>query len=146
MDSNISLPIQSDLSRLKMDGPTRIANPLRRALERFADPEGGTPPPDLAEAARKLGLQADLREGMTLPQLERCAILGKPVLCCVQMHGGGHWIAVVGREGKRLKLVDTLADGDVTMDRDEFGRRWQDTDEDGKRWVRTGIILSRRQS
>lgn len=58
----------------------------------------GTRPQEIIDVARKLGLAVEERHGATWHDLGHSLTMGCPLLCAVQMHGGGHWVVVTGLE------------------------------------------------
>lgn len=139
-------------------GPAALAAVIRRfgrtvgesylSRQLGSDPDVGTPPAKMLAGARALGLDAGARESMTLAELERHVILGRPVLVCLQALNepaggweGGHWCVVTGRDGGTILLADP-ATGDAArrVPKAEFVRRWHDRDGDGRIYRQFGIV------
>jgi uncharacterized protein len=125
----------------------------RLSRELGATPEAGAPPPAIVRVARAHGLTAELREGMTIAELERAVRAGTPVLVAIQAwaeKGGrdlaqswddGHYVIVVGFERDRILFEDpSLLGSRGELTRRELEARWHDTD--GKhRYIRAGILF-----
>lgn len=104
-------------------------------------PQGGTDPDGLCLFFRQLG--CEVTEGtMTPTTLGLLCAAGQPVLCPVQMHGGGHWIAVTGIDGDRVQYQDP-SEGPSEMPLAEFVANWRDMDSDGEPYTRYGIAVAR---
>lgn len=120
-----------------------------------ADPEQGTPPARLAEAARQLGFQAEVRQHMTLQDLETSVEQGVPVIIAAQawrleeqkqtpwsqIWDSGHWMVVVGLDDKQVYFEDPSIQGSLgTIPREEFLHRWHDIDD--KPFIQGGVLIS----
>lgn len=121
-----------------------------------SDPQEGTPPEKLAEVARKLGFQAEIRQNMTLADLEKFIGEGKPVLVAAQawrnddqlqtpwnkIWDSGHWMVTCGMDDKNVYFEDPSILGSLgQIPREEFLQRWHDIDLD-KPFIQGGVIIS----
>lgn len=104
------------------------------------NPQDGTRATAIIELARRLGLQVEEREGLTLSDVAHGLAHGAPVICCVQMHGSGHWVVVTGVDAAGVTIMDPIQ-GQVTVPRADFEAAWVDLDGDGRRLVRYGIAI-----
>jgi len=125
----------------------------RLSRELGATPEAGAPPAAIVRVARAHGLTAELKEGMTILELERAVSAGIPVLLAIQAWpeqpgrdlaaawDEGHYVIAVGVERERFLFEDpSLLGSRGTLTREELEARWHDTD--GKhRYVRMGILF-----
>lgn len=124
-----------------------------------SDPQEGTPPWKLAEVARKLGFQAEIRQNMTLADLEKCVAEGKPVLIAAQawrnedqqttpwsqIWDSGHWMVTAGMDEQNVYFEDPSILGSLgRISREEFLQRWHDIDY-GKPFLQGGVIISGKQ-
>lgn len=105
------------------------------------NPTEGTRPDELIGLAQRCGLEAS-GQTLDMDSLATHVAFGRPVLCPVQAHGGGHWVVVIGCDGKAVTVMDPAA-GVQTVPAAAFDRAWHDTDADGVAYVRYGIALSR---
>jgi predicted double-glycine peptidase len=122
-----------------------------------ATPENGTPVRNLVAGARRFGLQADARTGLTLDALARELASGAVVIVALQAWAArtvtdwrshwedGHYVVVVGVAGDRVTVMDpSVRSGYAYLRRDQFLDRWHDYDvEDGRQviWNQLGIVL-----
>ncbi len=90
------------------------------------DPDDGTQPEALVDAAAALGLPYEVRDGANLDDLAHAIDRGAPCICCVQRNGGGHWVVVTGVTGGTVSTMDPL-DGQRTEPAADFVARWWDT-------------------
>ncbi|MGE0488135.1 MAG: C39 family peptidase [Vulcanimicrobiota bacterium] len=118
------------------------------------DPENGTPPHAIVKVARELGLNAELREGMTLEDLAREVRAGVPVIIDAQAWSDephpdwkndwvdGHYMVVVGIDEQNVYFEDpsTLGSKGV-IPRQEFLDRWHDVEADGRKYWQSGIVI-----
>ncbi len=114
----------------------------------------GTSPESLAETARQMGLDADVKERMTPLDVADHLAAGRLVVLGVQAWaeeppaGGygrtwdhGHYVLAVGFDGERFSFVDpALEGGRATLTVDELLARWRVADVRG-RWG-LGVVLS----
>lgn len=104
------------------------------------DSKAGTDPAAIVALARHLGLAVEDRSGLSLADVAHCLARGVPVLCAVQMHGGGHWVVAVGVEPAGVLLMDPI-DGMVRVPPTDFEEAWHDTDSSGRRLDRYGLAI-----
>jgi predicted double-glycine peptidase len=80
----------------------------------------GTKPEKIIKFARKYGLKAKMKEGMSVKDLEKELDLKHPVICAVQSWGDeeyyadryyGHYIVAVGYDLKNIYFLDPLVEG-----------------------------------
>jgi predicted double-glycine peptidase len=120
-------------------------------------PEEGTRVDSIVAVARKYGLQADARVGLTFEDLERALSRGDAVIVAVQAWAtktvtdwrtdweDGHYVVVVGLSRDRVYVMDpSVRTGYAYLTRDELLARWHDYDLDRgqrKTFERLGIVL-----
>jgi len=121
------------------------------------DPKDGTRVTSIVAEARRFGLAADARTGMTLPDLDRELARGAVVIAAIQAWPAGkitdwhtswedgHYVVVVGLSRDRVYVMDpSVRTGYAFLRRDEFLARWHDYDLDSGRrvvWDRLGIVI-----
>ena len=108
-----------------------------------ADPQEGTPPAHLAKAARELGFQAEVKENLTLQDLEKSVQEGVPVIIAAQawrddkdkdkpwgeIWDSGHYMVVIGMDAKNIYLEDpSIFQSKGVIEKSEFLERWHDID------------------
>lgn len=121
-----------------------------------ADPQEGTPPEKLAEAARALGFQAEIRQNLSLEDLQQSIEGGVPVMVAAQawrnedqfqtpwnnIWDSGHWMVAVGIDEHNVYFEDPSILGSLgSIAREEFVQRWHDIDAD-KPFVHGGVLIS----
>lgn len=122
-----------------------------------ATPEDGTPVRSIVAAARRFGLQADARTGLSLAALARELASGAVVIVALQAWAAaeiadwradwedGHYVVVVGVTAERVYVMDpSVRTGYAYLPRDQFLDRWHDYDREGDRkvvWNRLGIVI-----
>lgn len=121
-----------------------------------ADPQEGTPPERLAEAARELGFQAEIRQNMTLADLQQSLQARVPIIVAAQawrnpedadkawgnIWDSGHWMVVVGMDDSKVYFEDPSILGSLgEIPRAEFLERWHDVDA-GQKFVQGGILIT----
>jgi len=122
-----------------------------------ATPEEGTRVDSIVAEARKYGLQADARVGLTFEDLERALSHGDAVIVAVQAWAtktvtdwrtdweDGHYVVVVGLSRDRVYVMDpSVRTGYAYLTRDELLARWHDYDLDHgqrKTFERLGMVL-----
>lgn len=121
-----------------------------------ADPEEGTPPDRLVRAARELGFQAEVRQNMTLADLEQSIADRVPVMIAAQawrdedqkqipwenLWDSGHWMVVVGLDKDKVYFEDPSILGSLgEIPREEFLQRWHDIDGTTP-FVHGGILIT----
>jgi predicted double-glycine peptidase len=120
-------------------------------------PEEGTHVGSIVDEARRFGLEAEARTGLTVDDLASEAARGTVVIVALQAwptHSvadwrtnweDGHYVVVVGVADDRVYVMDpSVRTGYGYLTRDEFLARWHDYDlEDGHRVVyeRLGIAI-----
>ena len=119
--------------------------------------EEGTRVDSIVAEARRYGLQADARVGLTFEDLDRGLSRGDVVIVALQAWAtkpvtdwrtnweDGHYAVVVGLSRDRVYLMDpSVRTGYGYLTRDQFLQRWHDYDLDrGKRitFERLGIVI-----
>ena len=113
------------------------------AEQSHADPEEGPPPANLAKTARELGFQAEIKEHLTLEDLEKSVKEGVPVIIAAQawrddnekdkpwkeIWDSGHYMVVIGLDNKNVYFEDpSIFHSRGVIPRDEFLDRWHDID------------------
>lgn len=121
-----------------------------------ADPNEGTPPERLAEAARSLGFQTEIRQNMTLDDLQASVQQGIPVIIAAQawrnqdqlntpwsnIWDSGHWMVTVGMDENNVYFEDPSILGSLgSIPREEFLQRWHDIDAD-QPFIHGGLLIS----
>jgi len=122
-----------------------------------ADPRTGTRVNRIVDEARRFGLQAQARTGMTLDDLGREVARGSVVIAAIQAWPGrevtdwsaswedGHYVVVVGLSRDRVFVMDpSVRTGYAYLRRSDFLARWHDYELDGGRkivWDRLGIVI-----
>jgi len=120
-------------------------------------PEEGTRVDRIVAEARRYGLQADARVGLTLGDLERGLSRGDVDIVALQAWASnavqdwrtnwedGHYVVVVGLSRDRVYVMDpSVRTGYGYLTRDQFLQRWHDYDLDrGQRIVfeQLGIVI-----
>ena len=136
----------------KLFGHTRSQKEMIRMTD--AGKRKGTHPEDLVKAARQLGMNAVMKENMTLDELLAQLRLGRPVICAVQAWGDrkdyhkledGHYIVAIGYNNNEILFEDpSMHNGKRgKMAYAEFMRRWFDKEAyaDNKFKPHLGIII-----
>jgi ABC-type bacteriocin/lantibiotic exporter with double-glycine peptidase domain len=129
----------------------------RLDAELEATPEQGTRVSSIVATARRFGLAAEARTGLSLDDLEREVRGGAVVIVALQAWAGGavtswpthwedgHYVVVVGLSDDRVYAMDpSVRTGYAYLPRQQFVERWHDYDvEDGRRIIydRLGIVL-----
>ncbi|HTX61679.1 MAG TPA: C39 family peptidase [Methanobacterium sp.] len=100
--------------------------------------ENGTLPDNIAQTARELGFTADVKENLTLQDLQNNINQGTPVIILCQAWGNnstnwandtedGHYMVVVGMDEKNIYFEDPAILGSRGyIPREEFLDRWHD--------------------
>ena len=120
-------------------------------------PEEGTRVDRIVAEARRYGLQADARVGLTFEDLDRGLSRGDVVIVALQAWAtkavtdwrtdweDGHYVVVVGLSRDRVYVMDpSVRTGYAYLARDQFLQRWHDYDLDrGKRitFEQLGIVI-----
>ena len=104
-------------------------------------PENGTNPENLAEAARKMGFNAEIKQNMTMKDLQGYLNQGTPVIVDVQAWKNnttnvqswtdeveyGHYMVVIGIDNENVYLEDPAVLGSKGyISNLEFVERWHD--------------------
>ena len=112
-------------------------NELIRLLNTTSD--NGTDEKDIVRVARQMGLEAELKDNITLVDLERSIKMGVPVIVDCQAWRGslysnkswaddwddGHYMVVIGIDEKNVYLEDPYVSGPRGfIPRQEFLERW----------------------
>ncbi|MCC7440604.1 MAG: C39 family peptidase [Bdellovibrionales bacterium] len=119
---------------VKFDGPeTRLYPALG------TNPDEGTHPLKIVEGARRYGLSAQLRQGLTLEDLEAALRRGSAVILDIQawtetpevaweeLWDDGHYVVLAGMDAGNVHVMDpSVAGGYAYIPRDELPRRWHD--------------------
>ncbi len=129
----------------------------RLDAELAVTPEEGTHVASIVDEARRFGLEAEARTGLTVDNLASEAARGTVVIVALQAWAthsvadwrtnweDGHYVVVVGVADDRVYVMDpSVRTGYGYLTRDEFLARWHDYDlEEGHRVVydRLGIAI-----
>lgn len=124
------------------------------------DPKSGTYPEDIIRVAREMGLDAQMRENLTLEEVNASVNAGIPVIVDCQSwrspasgnltwaddYGDGHWMVVLGMDGKNVYLEDPYILGSRGfIPRLEFEERWHNPrgwgDSDTVKQIHLGIFV-----
>jgi len=121
-----------------------------------ADPQEGTPPERLAEAARTLGFTTEIRQNMTLKELEGLIDQKVPVMVAAQawrnedqkntpwsnIWDSGHWMVAVGSDSDKVYFEDPSILGSLgEIPKAEFLERWHDID-GSTPFIRGGLLIT----
>ncbi len=122
-----------------------------------ATPDDGTRVINIVAEARRFGLSAEPRTGLTLADLDRELSRGGVVIVALQAWAtspvkswrtdweDGHYVVLVGLDAGRVYVMDpSIRAGYGYLSRDQFIERWHDYDrEDGRRVVydHLGIVI-----
>lgn len=119
-----------------------------------SDPENGTNPRDLVRVARQLGFQAELKDRLTLQDLEKAVDQDIPVIVAAQawrdeedknkpwsqIWNSGHYMVVIGMDEKNVYFEDpSIFASKGVMERKEFLERWHDVDD--RPYEQSGIFI-----
>jgi predicted double-glycine peptidase len=123
-------------------------------------PEAGTHPADIVRVAREFGLDADLREGLGLADLEAALRAGTTAIVDLQAWrertdvpwtetwDDGHYMVLIGMDARNLYFEDpSLLGVRGVIPRDEFVDRWHDyegrppLDEADRPYVHMAILI-----
>jgi predicted double-glycine peptidase len=128
----------------------------RLATELGATPEQGIDPGSIAALARRLGLHAEVRTGLTLDDLAAELARGSVVILAVQAWAArpvdpatdwedGHYVVLVGIDEARVYAMDpSVRTGYAFLERDALLARWHDYDVRGGRreaYQHLGVVL-----
>ena len=111
----------------------------------------------IVAVARRFGLQADARTGLSLKDLDREVASGAVVIVALQAWAteqvadwradweDGHYVVIVGLSDDRVYVMDpSVRTGYAYLTRDQFLARWHDYDREGEQrivWDRLGIVI-----
>lgn len=118
------------------------------------DPDEGTHPSDIIRAARRFGLRAFAKEGLSVDDLKKLIDLGRPVICAIQAydsdndltdHDSGHYVVAIGYDDQYILFQDPSIKNNRRgrLSYEDFEKRWHDVDKNGKVLRRFGIIIWR---
>ena len=127
----------------------------RLMVELGSDPENGTSPQAMVRIARHHGLEAELRESMTIDDLAELVAQGTPTIVCCQAWReesqkkpwaddweDGHYMVVIGVDDQRVYFEDpSLLGSRGQISRASFEERWHDVEGSGRRYVRAGLVI-----
>jgi predicted double-glycine peptidase len=129
----------------------------RLDTELGSTPEAGTRVTRIVAGARRYGLEAEARTGLTLDDLAAEAARGAVVIVALQAWSthtisdwqssweDGHYVDIVGLDAERVYVMDpSVRTGYAYLPREQFLERWHDYDlEDGEKAVyqRLGIAI-----
>jgi predicted double-glycine peptidase len=122
-----------------------------------ATPDEGTPVVRMVDEARRFGLSAEARTGLTLADLDQVISRGDLVIVALQAWAprpvsdwrahweDGHYVVIVGLDSQRVYVMDpSIRTGYGYLPRDQFLERWHDYDREDARLVvydRLGIVI-----
>lgn len=130
---------------------------LYDALQTTTD---GTEPDKIEEVARKFGLSAQLREGMSLDDLRAALARGDTAILDIQawregpsaklpwedVWEDGHYVVLIGMDDSRAYFEDpVLDDSYAAMALDELPRRWHDYENRSgavRRYFQAAVVIS----
>ncbi len=123
------------------------------AKELGATPKDGAPPEAIARVAHAHGLDATVRDNMTVEELATEVAQRRPPIVDLQAWADaprkawsddwedGHYVVLVALDGDQLVFEDPSVLGSrAVLKRDELEQRWHDEDS-ARRHVRTGIVF-----
>jgi predicted double-glycine peptidase len=124
-------------------------------------PEEGTLPENIVEVAHQFNYSAELRENLTLADLETSIAAGVPVIIAAQAYAGndsipytqdwkdGHYMVVIGVDSENVYLEDPAILGSRgVIPRLEFLTRWHDAtgispdDPSAQKYQHPGIFIN----
>lgn len=124
--------------------------------------EYGTHPEDIVRVGKELGYEAELKENLTLEDLEKSIKEGVPVIVTGQawregedlnkpwkdVWESGHYMVVIGMDDNTVYIEDpSLLGSQGTMPRQEFLDRWHDYegdipfDDKDRKYIQAGIFI-----
>lgn len=112
---------------------------LRKLLG--TDPKAGTLPEEIIALLEAFGLIVDARDNLTPAELHKAINADCPVICCCQMHGGGHWVVIEGMDENGLDILDP-SEGHKKLSYKSWDSIWHDTDINGNFYDHFGIAVS----
>ena len=124
------------------------------ATELGATPKDGAPPEAIARVAKAHGLDASVRDNMTIDDLAAEVAQRRPPIVDLQAWSDaprsdwhddwedGHYVVLVAVDGDQLVFEDPSVLGSRSfLKRDELDARWHDEDA-ARRHQRTGIVFA----
>jgi sialate O-acetylesterase len=119
--------------------------------------ENGTNVYEILKMARELGLEADIRHGMTLDELRKQLDAGSPVMVSIQAYGdpttyyrddNGHYVVAVGYDEAYFYFEDPVLSGRRGfLPVKEFDRRWHDDEGTAEKpdvHAHLGVVIRRK--
>lgn len=123
-------------------------------------PDSGTDPEDIVRVAVDKGLKGEIKDNLTLEELELSIKDGIPVIVAIQawrdeqgepwekVWEDGHYVIVTGFDEKNIYFEDpSLLGSKGFIEREEFLSRWHDysgdppLDEKDRKYIRIGIFI-----
>lgn len=114
-------------------------------------PQSGTSPDDIVRVAHEIGLEAEIKENLTLGDLEASIEADVPVIVPAQAWRGGstpwaddweagHYMVVIGLDEKNVYLEDpSMLGSKGYIPRQEFLERWHDYNR--VKYIHAGIFI-----
>lgn len=127
------------------------------AADLKSDPEVGTPYQNIVAYAQSLGHRVEVKQNMTIQDLQSWIDRRQPVLVLIQAWpdspvnwaedwNDGHYVIAVGYDQEKIYFMDPSTLGNYTfIPIPEFMDRWHDTDGNVK-LVHFGMIISKDQT
>lgn len=122
-------------------------------MQKLGTTDNGTNPRDIVRVARAEGFNAELRENLTIADLEASVARGVPVIIAAQAWRedkdtpwkdrweDGHYMVVIGTDQDNVYFEDpSILGSKGKIPRQEFMDRWHDVDE--KPYIQSGIFIS----
>jgi len=116
-----------------------------------ATKQDGTEPDNLVKAAKAFGLNAVVKEGMSIKELKAYIDKQWPVICNIQAWGdpkqykkltSGHYVIAIGYDDKHLYFEDPSMKGNRgKLTCEEFEERWNDKQKNGEKTRHLGIVI-----
>ena len=125
--------------------------------EMGTSPEHGTTPSAMAEFAREAGYNAEVRENLTLKDLEKAVEDNIPVTVAIQAWressleelpwkdrwDDGHYVVVMGLDKNNVYFEDpSMLGSRGVIPRSEFEERWHDVEGDGRKYFGLGLYIT----
>lgn len=125
--------------------------------EMGTSPDHGTTPNAMANFAREAGYNVDVREGLTLGDLEKAVEDNIPVTVAIQAWRAtsleeqpwkdrwddGHYVVVMGLDKNNVYVEDpSLLGSRGVIPRAEFEQRWHDVESDGRKYFALGLYIT----
>lgn len=116
-----------------------------------ADPEQGTPPDFLIDAAKEKNYNVLARHGMTVDELRDFISNGRAVIIPIQAYGSksqyhkadsGHYVVAIGFDDDNFYFQDpALGENRGYLPIAELDKRWHDREANGRRYDHFGIVI-----